>query len=215
MNIEQTRNWMIKHQIRPWNVVDADVLRVLSEIKREEFVPEAYRSLAFADAEIPLPMGQNMLKPIIEGRVLQALQVQDEHDVLVVGTGSGYLTACIAALSKHVTAIDCHEQLTNHAQTALALSKIGNTDLRTADFCRWQPERQFDRIILTGAVPTLDDRLPEWLTEDGLLIAPIGEAPTMEIEAIRRTGEQYTRTRLFETVVTPLENVSKTPGFRF
>ena len=215
MNIEQTRNWMIKHQIRPWNVVDADVLRVLSEIKREEFVPEAYRSLAFADAEIPLPMGQNMLKPIIEGRVLQALQVQDEHDVLVVGTGSGYLTACIAALSKHVTAIDCHEQLTNHAQTALALSKIGNTDLRTADFCRWQPERQFDRIILTGAVPTLDDRLPEWLTEDGLLIAPIGEAPNMEIEAIRRTGEQYTRTRLFETVVTPLENVSKTPGFRF
>ncbi len=215
MNIEQTRGWMINHQIRPWNVLDEQVLSTLGKVKREEFVPEQYRDLAFADTEIPLPQGQHMLKPILEGRLLQALELDDAHSVLVVGTGSGYLTACIAALSKHVTAIDCHEQLTNHAQTALALARISNTDLLTADFNTYTPDRQFDRILLTGSLPELDPRLPEWLADDGLLILPIGTAPNMEIEAIRRSGDQYSRTRLFETVVARLENLSEKPVFTF
>jgi protein-L-isoaspartate(D-aspartate) O-methyltransferase len=215
MNIEQTRDWMISHQIRPWNVLDEQVLSTLGKVKREEFVPEAYRNLAFADTEIPLPQGQRMLTPMLEGRLLQALELDDDHDVLLVGTGSGYLAACIAALSKHVTAIDCHEQLTNHAQTALALARISNTELLTADFATYAPDRQFDRIVLTGSLPELDPRLPEWLTEGGLLILPIGTAPNMEIEAIRRTGDQYSRTRLFETVVARLENLPETPTFTF
>ena len=213
MNLESTRDWMINHQIRPWNVFDPQVLDALGQVKREEFVPEAFRGLAFADTEIPLPQGQNMLKPLLEGRLLQELQLHSEHQVLVVGTGSGYLTACIATLSSHVTAIDRHEELTNHAQTALALSKIGNTKLLTAEFSDYAPDRQFDRILLTGALPTLDERLPEWLSEEGLLIAPIGAAPSMAIEAVRRSGNQYSRTRLFETVVTPLENVAETASF--
>lgn len=215
MNMESTREWMINHQIRPWNVINPLVLDALGQVKREEFVPEAYRGLAFADTEIPLPQGQNMLKPVLEGRLLQVLELADEHTVLVVGTGSGYLTACIATLAGQVTAIDRYEELTNHAQTALALSKIGNTELLTADFSAFEPGRQFDRILLTGAIPALDERLPEWLNEDGLLIAPIGAAPSMEVEAVRRSGDQYSRTRLFETVVTPLENVAQPASFVF
>lgn len=213
MNIESTRNWMINHQIRPWNVFDPRVLTALGQIKREEFVPEAYRGVAFADTEIPLPHGQNMLKPLLEGRLLQALQLEDAHSVLVAGTGSGYLTACIATLAGSVMAIDHYEELTNNAQTALALSKIGNTELLTADFSDYEPARQFDRILLTGAIPALDERLPEWLTEEGLLIAPIGRSPNMEVEAIRRSGNHYSRTALFETVVTPLENVAESTAF--
>ena len=215
MNIEQTRDWMIKHQIRPWNVLDEQVLSTLSNVKREEFVPEQYRELAFADTEIPLSQGRHMLKPIVEGRLLQALELDDEHSVLVVGTGSGYLTACIAALTRHVTAIDCNEQLTNHAQTALALARISNTELLTVDFNDYEPDRQFDRILLTGSLPELDPRLPEWLTDGGLLILPIGTAPNMEIEAIRRTGDQYSRTPLFETVIRRLENRPERPTFTF
>ena len=215
MDIEITRSWMINHQIRPWNVHDGQVLSTLGKIKREEFVPDAYKELAFADTEIPLPQGQHMLKPLLEGRLLQAMQLEDHHNVLVVGTGSGYLTACIAALTAHVIAIDIHEELTNYAQTALALSRLGDTELLTADFREYQPANQFDRIVLTGSLPVFDDRLPDWLSEDGLLIMPLGKAPNMEIEAVRRSGEHYLRTQLFETVLSPLENATQAPGFHF
>jgi len=104
MNIETSREWMINNQVRPWNVLDEDVLATLAAIKREQFVPERYRDIAFVDTEIPLPCGQSMLKPVVEGRLLQALRLDGSHDVLVVGTGSGYLTACIAALAGNVTA---------------------------------------------------------------------------------------------------------------
>jgi len=215
MDIEMTRSWMINHQVRPWNVFDDQVLGTLNKIKREEFVPEPFRELAFADTEIPLPQKQHMLKPILEGRLLQSLQLEDQHDVLVVGTGSGYLTACIAAITAHVTAIDIHEELTHSAQTAIALSRLGNTELLTADFNDYQPENQFDRIILTGSLPVFDDRLPEWLKDEGLALLPLGAAPSMEIESIRRSGSQYSRERLFETVVTPLENVAAKTEFQF
>ena len=215
MDIEITRSWMINHQIRPWNVFDNQVLSTLGKIKREEFIPDAYKELAFADTEIPLPQGQHMLKPILEGRLLQALQLEDHHNVLVVGTGSGYLTACIAAITAHVTAIDIHEELTHSAQTAIALSRLGNTELLTVDFNDYQPANQFDRIVLTGSLPVFDEKLPEWLSEDGLLVLPLGKAPNMEIEAVRRSGEHYSRTQLFETVLPPLENASQAPAFHF
>lgn len=215
MDTELTRDWMINHQIRPWNVFDSRVLDTLGKIEREVFVPEAYAELAFADIEIPLPHGQHMLKPALEGRFLQALQLEDHHDALVVGTGSGYLTACIAALTGRVTAIDIYEELTHSAQTAIALNRLGNTELLTADFNSYQPAQQFDRIILTGSLPAFDSRLPEWLNDDGLLILPLGVAPTMDIEAIQRTGQHYSRTPLFETQLSPLENIAPPPEFHF
>ncbi len=215
MDIEMTRSWMINHQIRPWNVFDDQVLGTLNKIKREEFVPEPFRELAFADTEIPLPQNQHMLKPILEGRLLQSLQLEDQHDVLVVGTGSGYLTACIAAITAHVTAIDIHEELTHSAQTAIALSRLGNTELLTVDFNDYQPANQFDRIILTGSLPLFDERLPEWLKEGGLALLPLGTAPDISIESVWRSGNQYRRERLFETEVSSLENVASKPAFQF
>jgi len=215
MNIEQTRDWMINHQVRPWNVVDPKVLHTLGEIKREAFVPEHYRALAFADTEIPLPAGQKMLKPVVEGRLLQALDLDNHHQVLVVGTGSGFFTALAARIAHHVTAIDLHEELTNYAETKLALDRTGNVDLHTADFATWQPDKRFDRIVLTGGLPQFDARLPEWLNEGGVAIAPLGAAPNMEVERLTRTDESYTRESLFETVLPELQNVSIQPTFRF
>lgn len=214
-DFEQSRDWMINHQVRPWNVFEPGVLDVLGRIKRESFVPEAYRNLAFVDTEIPLPAGQRMLKPVLEGRLLQALQLDDTDSVLVVGTGSGFFTALVAASAGRVTAIEIHEELTNYAGTKLALAKIGNVELLTADYADWAPAKTFDRIVLTGGLPQFDERLPEWLNDGGFAIAPIGTAPSMEIERIRRNGEHYTRETLFENVLPRLENVGTQPTFTF
>jgi len=215
MDLDSTRDWMIRHQIRPWNVADERVLDTLATIRREDFVPEAYRAFAFADVEIPLPQHQHMLKPILEGRLLQALQLNESHEVLVVGTGSGYLSACVAALAGNVTAIDIHEELTNHAHTAMALAKLGNTRLITADFNEFTPDQCFDRILLTGSLPLFDARLPEWLTPDGLLLLPTGTAPNMAFEAVTRTANHYQRLALFETLLPALENVPQPAAFHF
>jgi len=215
MNIETSREWMINNQVRPWNVLDEDVLATLAAIKREQFVPERFREIAFVDTEIPLPCGQSMLKPVVEGRLLQALQLDGSHDVLVVGTGSGYLAACIAALAGNVIAIDIHDELTNHAQTALALARVGNAVLETADFTTYQPQQTFDRIIVTGGLPAFDARLAEWLKPGGSAVAAIGEAPSMEVERISRGDGHYRRDALFETVLPMLENVAEPAGFEF
>ena len=215
MDIESNRDWMINNQVRPWNVLDEDVLATLRAIKREQFVPEPYRDLAFVDTEVPLPCGQRMLKPVVEGRLLQLLELDGSHDVLVVGTGSGYLTACIAALAGSVTAIDIHEELTNHAQTTLALARVGNTTLETADFTTYHPAQAFDRIVVTGGLPAFDERIAEWLKPGGRAIVAIGEAPSMEVEAITRSDSEYQREALFETVLPMLENVAAPAAFEF
>lgn len=214
-DFEQSRDWMINHQVRPWNVFTPAVLNALGKIKREDFVPEAYRNLAFADTEIPLPAGQRMLKPVLEGRLLQALQADAAESVLVVGTGSGFFTGLVAASADSVVTIELHEELTNYAGTKLALAKLGNVELVTADYTTWTPGRCFDRIILTGSLPAFDERLPEWLNDGGFAIAAIGSAPSMEIERISRTGEHYTRETLFENVLPELEHVGEPPAFRF
>ncbi|MBT8422330.1 MAG: protein-L-isoaspartate O-methyltransferase [Gammaproteobacteria bacterium] len=215
VDMEQARHWMINHQIRPWNVFEPDVLNAFDEIHREDFVPEAYRNLAFVDTEIPLPDNRRMLKPVLEGRLLQALELTDDVDVLVVGTGSGFFTALIASIARHVTAIDNSEELTNYAQTKLGLARISNVTLTTAVFADWTPDKQFDRIVLTGGLAVFDERLPEWLTDGGIAIAPIGEAPSMNVERIARSGDNYTRTRLFETVVPELRDTVEPSDFRF
>jgi protein-L-isoaspartate(D-aspartate) O-methyltransferase len=214
MNIEPVRDYMIYHQIRPWDVSDKRVLRALAETPREQFVPAEHRQLAFADTAIPLPCGQTMLKPILEGRLLQALQAQADQRVLVIGTGSGFLTACVAALSAQVVSVDIHAELVDAAAVKFADEKIRNVELQTIDFNTMNPASEFDRILVTGSMPQFDARLPEWLTDAGRLIMITGNAPSMQVELVTRTALQYTREQLFETVIPPLENVPVPQAFR-
>jgi protein-L-isoaspartate(D-aspartate) O-methyltransferase len=212
---EARREQMIYHQIRPWDVLDERVLAALAAIPREQFVPAAYRQLAFADTAIPLPCGQAMLKPILEGRLLQALQAGPDDNALVVGTGSGFLTSCVAELSDHVTSVDIHAELVDAAVARLADEKIRNVELQNFDFNNIDPAAEFDRILITGSMPLFDVRLPEHLKEGGRLVMITGTAPNMEAELIIRTGQHYTRERLFETVVPALENVALPEAFNF
>lgn len=215
MHLETARHQMIYHQIRPWDVSDDRVLAALAKVPRERFVPEQYRKLAFADTSIPLACGQAMLKPVLEGRLLQNLDVQPDHRVLVIGTGSGFLTACVAQLAEQVTSIDIHGELVERAGQTLAEEQVHNVDLHTADFNTYNPDAVFDRILLTASMPEFEPRLAEWLKPDGKLIAIVGEAPNMEVELVERSDEHYTRQQLFETVVQPLEGLPIHEEFQF
>jgi protein-L-isoaspartate(D-aspartate) O-methyltransferase len=215
MQLEQARQQMIYHQIRPWDVSNERVLATLSSVPRERFVPEQFRKLAFADVAIPLDCGQSMLKPVIEGRLLQNLDVRQDDKVLVVGTGSGFVTACLAKLGGQVTSIDIHRQLIEAAAVRLTDAQIHNVDLQTEDFSNFRASGGFDRILVTGSMPLFDARLPEWLRPGGKLIMIVGKAPTMEVELITRDETSFTREKLFETVVQRLENVPVPETFRF
>lgn len=207
------REQMIYHQVRPWDVNDPRVFEIMEAVPREQFVPEQFRQLAFADAEIPLPCGQSMLKPILEGRILQTLAPAENDRALVIGTGSGYLAACIARAADHVTSLDIHAELTDAAAVRMTDEKVRNIELLTADFMNYQPSGGFDCILIAGSMPQFDARLPEWLNEDGRMLLFTGSAPSMKAELVVRTGETYRRTRLFETVVPALENVPQPDSF--
>jgi protein-L-isoaspartate(D-aspartate) O-methyltransferase len=214
MDIEPAREHMIYQQVRPWDVLDVHVLETLARVPRERFVPERYRDLAFADTEIPLPCEQSMLKPVVEGRLLQALAAQAGNRVLVIGTGSGFLTACAAAMSDQVTSIEIHAELVDSAAATLADEKIRNVELHNIDFNEFVPTTAFDRILVTGAMPLFDARLPEWLNDAGRLVLITGAEPSMKAELVIRAGEQYSRRGLFETVVPLLENVPQPEAFQ-
>jgi protein-L-isoaspartate(D-aspartate) O-methyltransferase len=206
---------MIYDQIRPWDVVDKSILATLGSVARERFVPDEYRELAFADVALPLPCRQSMLPPVLEGRLLQYLDVRATDRVLVIGTGSGYLTACIAKRADRVTSIDIHRPLAEAAAAKLADEHIYNVDVLTADFNEYAPSHPCDRILVAGSMPLFDTRLPEWLKPDGKLLLIVGQAPTMTVERVQREGDSYTRRGLFETVVQPLENVPQPAPFKF
>ena len=215
MQLEQTRLQMIYHQIRPWDVSDERVLATLGDVPRERFVPEQFRKLAFADTAIPLACGQSMLKPVIEGRMLQNLDVGQEDRVLVIGTGSGFMTACVARLGGQVTSIDIHRELVEAAAAKLTDEHIHNVELQTEDFSNFHATGGFDRILVAGSMPIFDTRLPEWLRPGGKLLMIVGEAPAMEVQRVTRDDTSYTRETLFETVVQCLENVPAPEEFQF
>jgi protein-L-isoaspartate(D-aspartate) O-methyltransferase len=215
MQTEIARQQMIFHQIRPWDVSDARVLSTLTSVQRERFVPNNFQALAFADTALPLPCGQSMLKPIVEGRLLQHLDLRPDDKVLVIGTGSGYLTACIANLAAAVISLDIHAELTDAAATRLADEQIRNVELQTTNFQDYRPTHAFDRIVVTGSMPTLDSQLIDWLKPGGKLVAIVGEEPAMSIELIVRNDPHYTRTKLVETVVPSLENIATSAEFSF
>jgi protein-L-isoaspartate(D-aspartate) O-methyltransferase len=215
MQLETARQQMIYHQIRPWDVSDNRVLETLGSVPRERFVPEQFRELAFADTAIPLPCGQAMLKPVVEGRMLQNLNIRQDDKVLVIGTGSGFLTACAARLGGQVISIDIHRELVEIAAAKLAAEQIHNVELQTEDYNNFHAASQFDRILVAGSMPIFDARLPEWLQPGGKLVMITGEAPAMEVELITRDENSYRRENIFETVVQSLENVVTPEEFKF
>lgn len=214
MNFEVARTQMLGQQLRAWEVLDERVLRAFAETPREDFVPREYRDLAFADVEIPLAHGQKMLAPKVEGRILQALQVEPIDDVLVVGTGTGYLTACTARLAKHVTSIDIFPDFVTAAGPKIAALGLRNVALETADALTLSYRQRFDAIAVTGSVPVLDEHFVKMLRPQGRLFIVVGREPAMEAELITLQPNGTTTTNsLFETVLKPLINAERPEPF--
>ena len=214
MNFEVARTQMLSQQLRAWEVLDERVLRAFAETPREDFVPRDYRDLAFADTEIPLGHGQSMLAPKVEGRILQALQVEPIDDVLVIGTGSGYLTACLARLAKRVTAVDIFPDFATNAAPKLAACGIHNVELKTADALTLPYRAQFDAIAVTASVTTLDDNFVAMLRPQGRLFIVVGREPAMEAQLVTLQPNGTTPiTGLFETVLPPLINAERPEPF--
>src|SRR6185503_3559051 len=217
MNVEQARFNMVEQQIRPWEVLDQQVLDLLLKVKREEFVPPQYRALAFADMEIPIGYGQKTLQPKVEARMLQELTLRRTDRVLEVGTGSGYMTALLASFAAHVYSVDIVPEFTRSAQSKLAAHAISNITLETGDAARgWDRHGPYDAIVLTGSVPVLPDAFTKSLLPGGRLIAVVGEAPVMEAQLITCVAAGACRmTGLFETCIAPLKNAPQPGKFVF
>ena len=214
---ERARHNMIEQQIRPWEVMDQRVLDTLQATPREAFVPGGYRGLAFADIEVPIGHGEVMLAPKIEAKLLQALAIQPTDRVLEIGTGTGYLTACLARLGGHVVTIDLHGDFTEQARGRLAELGIGNVEYMTGDaFTTDLAAAPFDVIAVTGSIPLPSDRLEGLLNDGGRLFAVVGEPPAQEAQLVTRIREGVLRREdLFETVIPPLQNAPRPEAFVF
>jgi protein-L-isoaspartate(D-aspartate) O-methyltransferase len=216
MDFEAARQQMIHQQVRAWDVLDPAVLDVLGHVPRERFVPPAFRELAFADASIPLPGGQSMLAPKIHGRILQALALSAGERALEVGAGSGYLTACLAALGGQVTSLEIRPELVALATANLRAAGYPGVVVQGADATQWQPSQRYELVVLTASLPEYDARYEQWLTVGGRLFAVVGSGEPMSALLVTRTGEQeFGRVDLFETVVDPLVNARRPSRFVF
>ncbi len=214
--IEFARQQMVAQQIRGWDVFDTRILEAMSEVPRERFVPPAFASLAFAETQIPLGHDQYMMTPSVEGRLLQALKLLPEDDVLEIGTGSGFLAACLARLAHSVTTIDIFSDFTSAAAGRLADLGVQNVTVRTMDAASELPEGPFDAIAVTASLPLFDPRFLEPLSPGGRLFAIVGNPPVMEAQIIVRGPDGRPQvTALFETNVPPLLNAPVPPAFRF
>jgi len=214
INFDYARSQMLGQQIRAWEVLDSTVLDVMRATRREDFVPESYRELAFADTEIPLANRQKMMSPMMEGRLLQSLQVSSADDVLEIGTGSGYLTACLAKLAAQVTSIDIYPDFVETAGDKLRRSRLKNVALDVADGTRLSYSEQFDVIAVTGSVPELTEGLVEMLRPNGRLFVVVGRAPVMEARLVTRAATGgWTTNPMFETMLAPLINSEKAEPF--
>ena len=215
MNTDFARRQMVAQQVRTWDVFNQDVLQVLGSVAREQFVPRDFEDVAYADTEIPLARGQVMLRPVIEGRILQALELGSEDRVLEVGTGSGYLTACLASLSASVSSIDIHDDFIAAARENLDAVEVNNATLECMDAMTELPQGEFDAIAVTGSVPRIDDRFVQALKPGGRLFLVVGKSPLMSALLIVRAGEELQQNYLFETDIPALENIVSEPVFFF
>jgi protein-L-isoaspartate(D-aspartate) O-methyltransferase len=216
MNTEFARQQMLGQQIRTFEVSDPEVLDVLAEVPREEFVPPAFRHMAFADMQIPLPHGQFMMTPTIEGRLLQMLEIQRDDEILEIGTGSGFLTACLARLGRTVASVDIFPDFTEAATPKLKRAGIDNVTLAAMDVTRELPPGQFDAIAVTASCPLFDNRFFDALKPEGRLFVIVGSPPVMEAQLVVRDEDGSPRIISgFDTCVLPLINAAAPPAFRF
>lgn len=206
------RELMVEQQIRPWDVLEIRVLDVLARLPREAFVAESHRALAYADIELPLGFGQKMMKPVIEGRTLQALDLQPGDEVLEIGTGSGFLSACMGELAREVLSLEIQPELASAARARLDAAGLGNNvRIETADALGWETERRFDAICVTAAVDTVPARFTQWLRPNGRLFVIRGHSPVMEAVLIKADG---TTESLFETDIDYLRGAAPAPQFQ-
>ncbi len=216
MQTETARRQMVEQQVRAWEVLDDRVLGVIAQVRRELFVPSAWRSVAFADVEIPLARGQSMLAPKVDGRILQALNVAQGEQVLDVGTGSGYLAACLARLAGSVRSIEIHEDFTARARENVRASGISGITLETLDALTLEERDRYDAIAVTGSLPVYDPRFERALKIGGRLFVVVGQAPVMQALLVRRVSDsEWVRESLFETVIAPLVNAPRPSPFTF
>jgi protein-L-isoaspartate(D-aspartate) O-methyltransferase len=216
MDTLAARQQMVDQQIRTWEVLDPRVLDVFAMVPREAFVPPEYRELAFADTAIPIGLGQSMLAPKIQGRILQALSVSANDSVLEVGSGNGYLAACLSLLGRATRSIDIHPQFTASAQANLRAVPSAGVEFETRDAFSSAPLGEYDAIAVTGSLPVYDALFERSLRLGGRLFAIVGEAPVMDAILVRRVDNaEWIRESLFETVVEPLINATAAQRFVF
>ncbi len=217
MNFERARFNMVEQQVRPWEVLDTQVLDVLEAVHREDFVPVRYRKLAFADLSIPLPQGQSMMCPKVEGRMLQALGLKEDDTALEIGTGSGFITACLSTLARRVVSVEIFEELHLEARNRLQDKHMHNVELFVGDVMNgWQPEQAHDVVVVTGSVPAVPELFRSWVNPGGRLFLVCGESPAMEARLLTRVGaSDWREESLFETDLARLVNAEHAPGFEF
>lgn len=215
MDIEQARFNMIEQQVRPWEVLDQRVLDVMGNIPREDFVPEQYRSLAFVDINVPLGHDQVMMAPKVEGRLLQALAIKPGDSILEVGTGSGYLTACLARLGNHVTSVELFPEFSETASARLTEQGIRNVTLQQRDAAHGlNSSARYDAIAVTASVPVNREQFHGNLNIGGRLFLILGNPPVMEAVLVTRVDEDgWTQESLFETALPPLVNADEPQRF--
>lgn len=212
IDYSHARELMVEQQIRPWDVLEIRVLDVLARLPREAFVAESHRALAYADIELPLGNGRKMMKPVIEGRTLQALDLQPGDEVLEIGTGSGYLSACMGELAREVLSLEIDADLATTARARLDAAGLGNNvRIETADALSWDTERRFDAICVTGAVDVIPSRFAQWLRPGGRLFVIRGRSPVMEAVLVKADG---TTESLFETDIDYLRGAAPAPQFQ-
>lgn len=207
---------MVSQQVRTWDVLDARTLEVMRHVPREPFVAPAWQSLAYADCALPLPCGKHMLTPMLAGRMLQALGIRQGEQVLEIGTGSGYLSACLAALGGRVQSLELHAEIASLARANLRSAGVASVEVTTADGAALVSETAYDAIVLTASLPIYDARFERALKYGGRLFVVAGTGPVMEARLVRRLGaSEFSSQALFETCLEALENVPVPPAFRF
>lgn len=215
MNLDQARFFMIEQQIRPWDVLDPQVLDLLSELPRHKFVEPDQQNLAYSDIELPIGEGQTMLAPKIEGRIMQAIDIHEDDQVLEIGTGSGYMTALLASLAKQVTSVELFDSLHNTAKGRLV--QFNNIDLKLGDASQgWSDQKTYDVIVLTGSCAQLPEAYKQQLNLGGRLFAVIGRSPAMQAMLVTRISDhEWLEESLFETDIAALVHAEAKPKFTF
>ena len=216
MNLERARTQMLEQQVRAWEVLDPRVLDAMAQVPREEFVPPRYRGVAFADANIPLGHGQVMMIPQVEGRLLQSLALEPDDRVLEVGTGSGFLAACLGQLAADVTSIEIFPDLSTAAADVLGRLAVPNVRLEVGDVFQGLPGRGYDALAVTGSLPLYDSRFEQALAPGGRLFVIVGRPPVMEAILVTRVADDaWRRESLFETVIPPLRGAAAPSAFEW